>query len=263
LFRATIPRITVEYWIEEYKEGQLLNRIALNDVLQRKKSFVFGRNAALVDHVLLHDSISRQHAALVLYNNDETGAQEVYIIDLHSAHGTFLFHEATTTTTTTQSLTSTALPHFTPVFLTSTESIVGTPLLRFGASTRHFALKLNFVDNNSQTKDQHSHDVSSPQPKEQIPQHEKHKRSLEPNINMDISTSKRLKKESDTLDQVHCFHLLIKHMNSRNPSSWKQAHITRTQQEALTIIQRLFLFHIYRLSFSLSLWFTLLDVMNF
>jgi pSer/pThr/pTyr-binding forkhead associated (FHA) protein len=212
---------------------------------------VFGRNATLVDHLLLHDSISRQHAALVLYNNDETGAQEVYVIDLHSAHGTFMLHEPTIAS---QSRTSTALPQFTPIFLTSTDSTAETPLLRFGASTRHFALKLNIVDNNPQTNNQHPHEAVSLQPKEQILQHKKHKHSLESNIDTEISTSKRLKTNDNAINQqVHCFHLLIKHKNSRNPSSWKQAHITRTQQEALTIIQRLFSSFIHRHSFTHSL----------
>lgn len=33
--------------------------------------------------------------------------------------------------------------------------------------------------------------------------------------------------------QIRCRHLLVKHANSRRPSSWKTEHITRTKEEAL------------------------------
>ncbi|KAI8482402.1 PREDICTED: peptidyl-prolyl cis-trans isomerase NIMA-interacting 1-like [Branchiostoma belcheri] len=36
--------------------------------------------------------------------------------------------------------------------------------------------------------------------------------------------------------QVRCSHLLVKHVGSRRPSSWKQDKITRTQEEALEMI---------------------------
>jgi NIMA-interacting peptidyl-prolyl cis-trans isomerase 1 len=239
---ATIPRATAEYWLEEYKDGQLLNRVALNDVLHRKKVFVLGRNADLVDHLLLHDSISRQHAALVLYNNDETGAQEMYVVDLQSAHGTFVLEQDPTSS---QSLTSTAqisaLPHFTPVLLTSTDAVATPPLLRFGASTRHFAVKLDVIrDSASAVSKQHFNESLQPsQAKEQPTQRDTHKRPLETATSSETFPSKRSKKNADHSDQIHCYHLLIKHKDSRNPSSWKQVHISRSQQEALTIAQQL------------------------
>ena len=37
--------------------------------------------------------------------------------------------------------------------------------------------------------------------------------------------------------QVRCSHLLVKHNESRRPSSWKQDTITRTKDEALQILQ--------------------------
>jgi hypothetical protein len=36
--------------------------------------------------------------------------------------------------------------------------------------------------------------------------------------------------------QVRCSHLLIKHRDSRRPSSWKEANITRSKEEALDIL---------------------------
>lgn len=41
-----------------------------------------------------------------------------------------------------------------------------------------------------------------------------------------------------TLDgKIRCAHLLVKHKDSRRPSSWREANITRSKDEAETIIQ--------------------------
>ncbi|XP_042200590.1 peptidyl-prolyl cis-trans isomerase NIMA-interacting 1 [Callorhinchus milii] len=37
-------------------------------------------------------------------------------------------------------------------------------------------------------------------------------------------------------DKVRCSHLLVKHNQSRRPSSWRQERITRTKEEALEIL---------------------------
>ncbi|KAF5356152.1 hypothetical protein D9756_003692 [Leucocoprinus leucothites] len=39
-------------------------------------------------------------------------------------------------------------------------------------------------------------------------------------------------------DQVRASHLLVKHKDSRRPSSWKEANITRTKEEAIEILQK-------------------------
>ncbi|KAK9766549.1 peptidyl-prolyl cis-trans isomerase Pin1 [Basidiobolus ranarum] len=39
-------------------------------------------------------------------------------------------------------------------------------------------------------------------------------------------------------DQIKASHLLIKHRDSRRPSSWKEAEITRTKEEALEILEK-------------------------
>ena len=39
--------------------------------------------------------------------------------------------------------------------------------------------------------------------------------------------------------EVKCSHLLVKHAESRRPSSWKQDTITRSKDEALEIIKGL------------------------
>lgn len=37
-------------------------------------------------------------------------------------------------------------------------------------------------------------------------------------------------------DKIRCAHLLIKHRESRRPSSWREARITRTKEEAMTVL---------------------------
>ena len=37
--------------------------------------------------------------------------------------------------------------------------------------------------------------------------------------------------------QIRCSHLLVKHRDSRRPSSWRQAQITRSKEEAIDILQ--------------------------
>jgi len=37
-------------------------------------------------------------------------------------------------------------------------------------------------------------------------------------------------------DKIRCAHLLVKHRESRRPSSWREARITRTKQEAMEIL---------------------------
>ncbi|XP_042895875.1 peptidyl-prolyl cis-trans isomerase NIMA-interacting 1 [Parasteatoda tepidariorum] len=41
----------------------------------------------------------------------------------------------------------------------------------------------------------------------------------------------------NSVDQVRCSHLLVKHRDSRRPSSWREENITRTKEEALKIIE--------------------------
>ncbi|GLV33727.1 dodo [Carabus blaptoides fortunei] len=38
-------------------------------------------------------------------------------------------------------------------------------------------------------------------------------------------------------EQVQCSHLLVKHRNSRRPSSWREENIARTKEEALELLK--------------------------
>lgn len=38
-------------------------------------------------------------------------------------------------------------------------------------------------------------------------------------------------------EQVQCSHLLVKHNNSRRPSSWREENITRTSEDAVQLVK--------------------------
>ncbi|XP_057982903.1 protein phosphatase 1 regulatory inhibitor subunit PPP1R8 homolog [Malania oleifera] len=109
---AIEPRLAV-YYLEVLKDGEILGRINLD-----KRRHVFGRQFSTCDFVLDHQSISRQHAAVVPHKNGS-----IYVIDLGSVHGTFVANER--------------LARDNPVELEVGQS------LRFAASTRSYILRKN------------------------------------------------------------------------------------------------------------------------
>ncbi|KAL1832326.1 hypothetical protein ACET3Z_001977 [Daucus carota] len=109
---AIEPRPGVHY-LDVLKDGEVLDRINLD-----KRKHIFGRQFQTCDYVLDHQSVSRQHAAVVPHKNGS-----VYVIDLGSAHGTFVANERLTKDS--------------PVELEAGQS------LRFAASTRVYILRKN------------------------------------------------------------------------------------------------------------------------
>lgn len=109
---AIEPRSGV-YYLEVMKDGDVLDIINLD-----KKRHIFGRQVHTCDFVLDHQSVSRQHAAVIPHKNGS-----IYVIDLGSVHGTFVGNER--------------LVKDTPV-----EFEVGQSL-RFAASTRSYILRKN------------------------------------------------------------------------------------------------------------------------
>ncbi|KAI3741005.1 hypothetical protein L1987_58669 [Smallanthus sonchifolius] len=107
---AIEPRPGV-YYLDVLKDGEVLDRINLD-----KRRHIFGRQLHTCDFVLDHQSVSRQHAAVVPHKNGS-----VFVIDLGSAHGTFVANERLTKDS--------------PVELEVGQS------LRFAASTRVYILK--------------------------------------------------------------------------------------------------------------------------
>lgn len=83
--------------------------------------------------------------------------------------------------------------------------------LKFGASSREYVVRLCLEKDSKSsrgTKRKGDEDKSS----------EKRK--------------KKRKKQSESGDSVGCRHLLVKHKESRRPSSWREKTITRTKEEA-------------------------------
>ncbi|PON90324.1 Serine/threonine protein kinase [Trema orientale] len=101
------------YYLEVMKDGEVLDRINLD-----RRRHIFGRLSHTCDFVLDHQSVSRQHAAVIPHKNGS-----IYVIDLGSAHGTFVANERLTKDT--------------PVELEVGQS------LRFAASTRTYILRKN------------------------------------------------------------------------------------------------------------------------
>ncbi|CAI0440411.1 unnamed protein product [Linum tenue] len=109
---AIEPRSGV-YYLEVLKDGEVMDRINLD-----KRRQIFGRQSITCDFVLDHQSVSRQHAAVVPHKSGS-----IYVIDLGSAHGTFVANERLTKDT--------------PMELEVGQS------LRFAASTRTYVLRKN------------------------------------------------------------------------------------------------------------------------
>lgn len=101
------------YYLEVIKDGEVLDNIHLD-----KRRHIFGRQFQTCDFVLDHQSVSRQHAAVIPHKNGS-----IYVIDLGSAHGTFVANERLTKDS--------------PVELEVGQS------LRFAASTRTYILRKN------------------------------------------------------------------------------------------------------------------------
>lgn len=107
---AIEPRPGV-YYLDVLKDGEVLDRVNLD-----KRRHIFGRQFHACDFVLDHQSVSRQHAAVIPHKNGS-----LYVIDLGSAHGTFVANERLTKDS--------------PVELEVGQS------LRFAASTRVYILR--------------------------------------------------------------------------------------------------------------------------
>jgi len=56
---------------------------------------------------------------------------------------------------------------------------------------------------------------------------------------MSASDEQPNKRAKTTPSQIRCLHLLKKHRDSRNPINWRQEKITRTREEAKTLVENL------------------------
>lgn len=124
----------------------------------------------------------------------------IYVMDLGSSHGTFLNDKR--------------------IDKMKRECLSDMDIIKFGASTRKYIVRL---------------DVDAPEPKNDDKKHQLDTKDGEP------STKRRKLNSGEKLDinaKVRCRHLLVKHKDSRRPSSWKEDKITRTKEEAIEIITK-------------------------
>jgi len=166
--------------------------------INRKKCTVFGRNEKLCDIRLEHPSISRQHCAII-----HGSSGNVYVMDLGSSHGSTCNHKK--------------------LQENKRQSLSDGDIIRFGASSREYHVRLR-LDASS--------DEEEPRKKSK-----KRKRSREASDDDDEDDSVKKRKSSDKhSDMVSCRHILVKHKDSRRPSSWKSEKITRSKEEAMDIV---------------------------
>lgn len=81
------------------------------------------------------------------------------------------------------------------------------------------------------SKDAHKH-------KEREKEKGKHKRKRSRDGESDRDSHRKHKAQSKE-EMIRCRHILIKHADSRRPSSWKESKVTRTLDEAMTLINDL------------------------
>jgi NIMA-interacting peptidyl-prolyl cis-trans isomerase 1 len=168
---------------------------------------------------LLHESISRQHAALVHHKDGRW-----YLIDLKSGacvrknairivSGRHLSLDPVAATGSF--VNNKQLPPYTAVEIPVNSSI------KFGKSFKYFNLRQGdapFASLGDETERQ-----------------AKKKRADDEDRDSFVSANKRAKTDAPT--QVQASHILVKHRESRNPSSWREARITRSKEEAIAILK--------------------------
>ena len=206
--------------LEMYKEeGVVLDRIRTG----KRPVHSFGRNAELCTHPLEHGSISRQHALIV---HTPSGP---YLVDLYSSQGTSVNGEKL----------EPGQPH----------RLSDDDVIQFGASTRKYKVKAAGHSRGGEgggggrgggagEEKEAVHSSAGHQPRDKRPREGDEapppsainhpKRSPSPSSSSPSSSGK-----------VRASHLLLKHSESRRPSSHRAAVITRTPDEARAQLQQL------------------------
>jgi len=124
----------------------------------------------------------------------------IYILDLSSVHGSTCNHKK---------------------LKDKRHTLADGDVIRFGASSREYHVRLK-LDESSEEEDQ-------PRKKSK-----KRKRSQGTAEKNDLKVKKKKIDKKD--EMVSCRHILVKHKDSRRPSSWKSEKITRSKEEALEIV---------------------------
>jgi NIMA-interacting peptidyl-prolyl cis-trans isomerase 1 len=140
---------------------------------------------------------------------EDVDDQGIVICDLHSTHKTFLNDRR--------------LPSGQVVLLYDDDVIT------IGASTRKYKLKGTGVKRPRRT------DAEKEAEKERAEEKTSKKRGRGAEAEAEDRPAKRSTPE---LEAVRCSHILVKHKDSRRPSSWLEEEVTRTEEEAVVLVQK-------------------------
>jgi len=125
----------------------------------------------------------------------------IYVVDLGSSHGSTCNHKK--------------------LEENKRHTLADGDIVRFGASSREYHVRLRL-------------DESSEEEEEPRKKSKKRKRSRETSHD---DKERKKRKSGDKVEMVSCRHILVKHKDSRRPSSWKSENITRSKDEAMEIIK--------------------------
>lgn len=120
----------------------------------------------------------------------------MYLMDLGSSHGTYVNKRK--------------------LSAEQREPLREGDTIKFGASSREYIVRLAYEKSSSSKRGT--------------------KRTADTSATDRRKKKKRKKEKEQTGDSVGCSHLLVKHEGSRRPSSWKEKQITRTEEDAVELI---------------------------
>lgn len=180
-------------------EVQLPDGSVHTQPVDKQAYYLFGRDDSVCDVPLDHASCSRQHAALCHHTDGR-----VFLIDLGSTHGTFL--------------DGSMVAKHKPVVLKNGSVIT------FAQSESKFVMR--DVESAGEKRRNDSSDGGA-------------KRGAAAAAGTAAATAAAGDGGGDQGQafNVRASHLLVKHRDSRRPSSWKERVITRSREEALEMIQ--------------------------
>jgi len=206
------------------KDGKIISIVT---DINKKKFLTLGRNAKMSDLRLEHPSISRRHS---MFGHGSSG--NLYVMDLGSSHGTFVNGKRLESK--------------------KREALHDGDVVKFGASTREYVVKLDVDSPDDKTNDvqappnkkQRLNDDSSKETKNNNEQDqnimdEHHKNNDRRSLSNTSENNNTNTNDGHKQDEISCRHLLIKHKESRRPKSWKNPNITRSKQVALQMCQNL------------------------
>jgi len=171
--------------------------------ISTQSAWVIGRHPQYAHIHSYHESISRQHVAIVHCVKKTVW----YCIDLKSFHGTFVDGKR--------------LEPWKPTLLSEGAK------LTLGGSSRAYSIKVNKegLEKEEQVEEPPLKKLKTSQPEK-----------VDKKRKSNNKDSTKVKEKEDDIE-VHCSHLLVKHAGSRRPSSWRSENITRTKEEAIRLVE--------------------------